>query len=225
MIDEELAFEPAHELLRLIADRQISPVELTQLYLERIERLDPQLNSFVTVTTDEARAAAKLAEDALSRGDQLGPLHGLPVAIKDTQMTKGIRTTLGSLAFKDQIPEQDATVVQRVKSAGAIILGKTNAPELGIVGTCENRLGEPGRNPWNTACTPGGSTGGGAAALVASLCPWRRGATAGGPFGYPPTSAASTASNRLREGCPVSPARKAILCRTYSLKTDRSAAP
>ena len=153
MTDKELAFEPAHKLLHLIADRQISPVELTRLYLDRIERLDSQLNSFVTVTRDEALAAAKVAEDAVSRGDKLGPLHGLPIAIKDTQMTRGIRTTLGSVAYKDHIPEHDATVVQRVKSTGAIILGKTNAPELGIVGTCENRLGEPGRNPWNTDCT------------------------------------------------------------------------
>ena len=185
MTDEELAFEPAHKLLHLIADRQISPVELTRLYLDRIERLDSQLNSFVTVTRDEALAAAKVAEDAVSRGDKLGPLHGLPIAIKDTQMTRGIRTTLGCVAYKDQIPEHDATVVQRVKSAGAIILGKTNAPELGIVGTCENRLGEPGRNPWNTACTPGGSTGGGAAALAASLCPLATGSDGGGSIRIP----------------------------------------
>jgi Asp-tRNA(Asn)/Glu-tRNA(Gln) amidotransferase A subunit family amidase len=185
MSDDELAFEPAYKLLRLIAEREISPVELTRMYLDRIERLDPQLNSFLTVTEDEAMAAAKNAEEMLSRGGALGALHGLPLAIKDTQRTKGIRTTLGSLPFKDQIPERDATVVERVRAAGAIVLGKTNAPELGIVGTCENRLGEPGRNPWNTDCTPGGSTGGGAAALAASLCPLATGSDGGGSIRIP----------------------------------------
>ena len=185
MIDEKLAFEPAHKLLRLLVERKVSPVELTQLFLDRIERLNPQLNAFVTVAADEALTAAKDAERALSSGKQQGALFGLPIAIKDTQMTRGIRTTLGSLAFKHQVPKRDATVVRRVREAGAIILGKTNAPELGIVGTCENRLGEPGRNPWNLDCTPGGSTGGGAAALAASLCPLATGSDGGGSIRIP----------------------------------------
>ncbi len=101
-MDEKLAFAPASELKSLIATKQVSPVELTELYFERIDRLDPSLNSYLTLTRDEAMETAKAAEQAVVRGDELGPLHGLPISIKDLEMTKGIRTTGGSLAFKDR---------------------------------------------------------------------------------------------------------------------------
>ena len=151
-IDEELAARfPARDL-----------GDLTELYLSRIERLDPELNSFLILTGEEAMDAARAAEQAVTRGDELGPLHGLPISIKDTQVVKGVRTTKGSLLFEDsEIPEHDSAIAERVRDAGAIILGKTNVPEFAMVGTCENRLGDPGRNPWNTDCTPGGSSGGG----------------------------------------------------------------
>ena len=116
--------------------------------------------SYLLLTYEDAIRTARRSEEAVIRGDELGPLHGLPISIKDTQMTKGVRTTLGSLVFKDRVPERDAAVVERVRDAGAIILGKTNVPEFGMVGTCENRLGGPGRNPWDTDRTPGGSSGG-----------------------------------------------------------------
>ena len=148
MVDEALVFASATALLELISTGQVSPVELTELYLSRIDRLDPQLNSFLLLNRDEALQTAKVAEDAVAHGDALGPLHGLPIPIKDTQMTKGLRTTAGSLLFKERIPDRDAAIVERVRAAGAIILGKTNIPEFAMVGTCENRLGEPGRNPW-----------------------------------------------------------------------------
>lgn len=147
MLDQELAFASAFDLLDLISTREISPVELTELYYSRIERLDPQLNAFLTLTRDEAMETARSAEKATGGGEATGPLHGLPVSIKDTQMTRGIRTTLGSLVFKDRIPDRDAAVVERVRAAGAVILGKTNVPEFGLVGACENRLGDPGCNP------------------------------------------------------------------------------
>ena len=172
MADEELAFASATELLELIATKQVSPVELTELFFRRIDRLNPQLNAFLITTRDAALATAKAAEEAVVRGDPLGALHGLPLPIKDTQMTKGIRTTSGSIVFKDRVPERDAAVVERVRHAGAVILGKTNVPEFGMVGNCENSLGgPPGCNPWNTERTPGGSSGGAAAALDAYLCP------------------------------------------------------
>ena len=171
MASDELAFASATDLLELIATKQVSPVELTQLYFSRIDRLDSQLNAYLLLTREEAMRAAKAAEEAVIRGEDLGALHGLPISIKDTQMTKGVRTTQGSLVFKDRIPERDAAVVERVREAGAIMLGKTNAPEFGLVGTCENRLGDHGRNPWNTDRTPGGSSGGAAAAMAACLCP------------------------------------------------------
>lgn len=128
MVDEQLAFVSATELLELIATKQVSPVELTELSFRRIDRLDGQLNSFLQLTYDEAMKTAKAAEGAVVRGDQLGPLHGLPISIKDTQMTKGVRTTFGALVFKDLIPERDAAVVESVRDAGAIMSGKTNVP-------------------------------------------------------------------------------------------------
>ena len=185
MVDNELAFASATHLLELIATKQVSPVELTELYFSRIDRLDSQLNSYLLLTREEAMKTAKVAEEAVMRGEELGALHGLPISIKDTQMTRGVRTTNGSLVFKDRIPERDAAVVERVREAGAIMLGKTNAPEFGLVGTCENRLGDHGRNPWDTTRTPGGSSGGAAAAMAACLCPLATGGDGGGSIRIP----------------------------------------
>ena len=185
MVDEELAFAPATELLELISTKQVSPVELTELYFNRIDRLDSKLNSYLLLTHDEAMRTAKAAEQAVVRGDKLGALHGLPISIKDTQMTKGVRTTYGSLVFKDRIPERDSAVVERVRDAGAIMLGKTNVPEFGLSGTCENRLSAHGRNPWNPDHTPGGSSGGAAAAMAACLCPLATGGDGGGSIRIP----------------------------------------
>ena len=185
MIDEELAFAPATEQLELIRTKQVSPVELTELYFRRIDRLDSKLNSYLTLTQREALAAAGAAEEAVVRGDELGPLHGLPIAIKDLQMTKGVRTTQGSLLFKDRVPENDSAVVERVRAAGAVMLGKTNTPEFGMTGTCENLLGDYGRNPWNTDRTPGGSSGGAAAATAAGLCAMATGGDGGGSIRIP----------------------------------------
>ena len=185
MASDELAYLSATDLLELIATKQVSPVELTQLYFSRIDRLDSQLNSYLLLTREEAMKTAKAAEEAVIRGEDLGALHGLPISIKDTQMTRGVRTTQGSLVFKDRIPERDAAVVERVREAGAIMLGKTNAPEFGLVGTCENRLGDHGRNPWNTGRTPGGSSGGAAAAMAACLCPLATGGDGGGSIRIP----------------------------------------
>lgn len=184
-MDKRLAYASATELMGLIATKQISPVELTELFFNRIDTLDSRLNSFILLTHDSAVEAAKNAEAAVVRGDELGPLHGLPIAIKDTQNTGGVRTTMGSLLFKDRVPERDAAVVERVKGAGAIVMGKTNVPEFGMVGTCENRLGEPGRNPWNTDRTPGGSSGGAAAAVASCLCPVATGSDGGGSIRIP----------------------------------------
>ena len=184
-IDENLAFAPASDLRALIADRQVSPVELTALYFERIDRLDSQLHAYLTLCRDEAMQAAKDAEDAVMRGDALGPLHGVPISVKDLELTKGIRTTSGSLPFKDRIPDEDSIVVERVKAAGAVILGKTNTPEFGHRGTTENLLGEPCRNPWNTERTPGGSSGGAASGLAAGLCAIATGSDGGGSIRIP----------------------------------------
>ncbi len=185
MPHSDLAFTSASELLRLISEKQVSPVELTELYLRRIEELDPQLNSYLTVDHEGALQFAKKAEAATTRGESFGPLHGLPISIKDLEPTKGIRTTSGSLIFRDRVADEDSIVVERVRQAGAVILGKTNTPEFGMSGTTENRLGEPCRNPWNTDRTSGGSSGGAGAALASGLCPLATGSDGGGSIRIP----------------------------------------
>ena len=184
-IDENLAFAPAHQLAGLIADKHITSVELTELYLSRMERLDGQLHSYLTPTPEIALEQAKNADDATARGESLGALHGLPISIKDLQMTAGVRTTGGSLAFKDRVPDANATCVRKVLDAGAVMLGKTNTPEFGLLGANENRLGEPCRNPWNTERTSGGSSGGAGASVVAGLCALGTGGDGGGSIRIP----------------------------------------
>ena len=178
-------FAPATELRDLIADKQVSSVELTELYLSRIESLDGRLNSYLTLTPEIALAQASRVDEATAKGESLGPLHGIPISIKDLEMTRGVRTTSGSLVFVDRTPDEDAVVVERVLDAGAVMLGKTNTPEFGHRGTTENLLGEPCRNPWNTERTPGGSSGGAAAALVAGLCAISTGSDGGGSIRIP----------------------------------------
>jgi aspartyl-tRNA(Asn)/glutamyl-tRNA(Gln) amidotransferase subunit A len=185
MLDETLAFKPATELRTLIASRSISPVELTDLYLDRIERLNGSLNAYLAVAAESARSSAKEAEAAVLRGDALGPLHGIPVSVKDLEFTRGIATTGGSLAFASRVPNQDSLVVERLRGAGAVILGKTNTPEFGLSGTTENRLGGPCRNPWDPARTSGGSSGGAAAALLSGLCAISTGTDGGGSIRIP----------------------------------------
>ena len=185
MGDDDLSFTPARELQRLIASKQFSPVEVTELCLSRIDRLDSELNSYLTVIGEEAIIAARSAEEAVVKGDSLGPLHGVPVSIKDLEMTKGIRTTGGSSVFRDRIPNEDSVVVERVRAAGAIILGKTNTPEFGLLGHTENRLGDHCRNPWNTERTSGGSSGGAAAGVAAGLCALATGSDGGGSIRIP----------------------------------------
>ena len=181
----ELSFMPATELTAAIRAKEVSAVEVIEYFFQRINRLDPQLNSYLALRQDEAMADARAADEAVQRGDRLGPLHGVPISIKDLEVTKGLATTMGSALFRDRVPEVDSIVVERVKAAGAIILGKTNTPEFGQSGTTENELGEPCRNPWNTVRTPGGSSGGAGAALAAGLCTLATGTDGGGSIRIP----------------------------------------
>ena len=180
----DIAFQSASELRDLIRGKQVSPVELVRLYFERIDRLNPQLNAYLTLVQDQAQEAAQAAEDAVMRGDDLGPLHGVPIGVKDLESTAGIRTTGGSLVFEDRVPTADSTVVERVRASGAIILGKTNTPELGLLGSTESRLGDC-RNPWDTSRSTGGSSGGAGAALAAGLCALATGGDGGGSIRIP----------------------------------------
>ena len=181
----ELAFAPGYELRRLLDSREVSSVELTEMFLGRIEELNPILNAFLTVCGEEAVASARLADERIGRGDGVGPLLGIPVSIKDLEVTKGIRSTMGSLAYRDYVPKIDSITSERVRRSGAVILGKTNTPEFGLLGTTENRLGDACRNPWNTDRTSGGSSGGAAAALVAGLCTLATGSDGGGSIRIP----------------------------------------
>ena len=181
----DLSYMPATELAQAIRSGQVSSVEVTQHFYERIDRLDPQLNSYLALCQEQALADARAADDAIARGWALGPLHGIPISIKDLEMSKGIPTTLGSYLFRDRTPEIDSIVVERVKAAGAIVLGKTNTPEFGQSGTTENKVSDPCRNPWNTNHSPGGSSGGAGAALAAGLCTIATGSDGGGSIRIP----------------------------------------
>lgn len=181
----ELAFTPAWKLRDMIKSKQVSPVEVTQAFLERIQAQNPKLNAYITVTADEAMAEARAAEQAVARGGATGALLGVPISVKDLIPTKGVRTTYGSAALKDNVPTADAIVVERIKAAGAVILGKTNTSEFGHSLTVENKLGEPAKNPWDVTRTTGGSTGGGAAAVAAGLGPLAIGGDGGGSIRVP----------------------------------------
>ena len=148
-------FASIAELAPRLAARELSPVELTEAMLARIERYEPELNAYITVTAESARHAARAAEAAIMAGHQLGPLHGIPVAIKDLYATQGVATTYGSPLFADWVPDFDAAAVERLKRAGAVILGKTNLHELAYGTTSANAHYGPVRNPWRQRSSPG----------------------------------------------------------------------
>src|SRR5262249_18785929 len=153
------------ELVRLFRTRRASPLEVMQAVLARIDVLNPRLNAYVTLAREPALAAARAATRALRRGATLPSLHRLPVPIKDLTPTKGLRPTWGSKIYADHVPDEDALIVQRLKAAGAIVVGKTNTPEFGAGGNTFNAVFGATRNPWNPALTCGGSSGGAAVAL------------------------------------------------------------
>src|SRR4030095_1664298 len=157
----DLCFTPATELSRLYRSRKVSPLEVMRAVLERLDRVNPLVNAVVTLDREAALREARRATAALTRRSAaLGPLHGIPVGIKDVTPTKGMRTTFGSKLFEDHIPMEDAAVVERLKAAGAIVLGKTNTPEFAFGPNTVNAVFGATRNPWNLARTAGGSSGG-----------------------------------------------------------------
>ena len=175
----------AYQLATAIREKKVSPVEVTRAILERIEQLNPNLNAFCTLMTDSAMYDARQAEAALMAGERLGPLHGVPVSIKDNIYVKDCRTTFGSKLLEDQVTRKDAPVVERLRKEGAIIIGRTNSPEFGWKGVTDNLLFGATRNPWNLDLTPGGSSGGAAAAVASSLGPIGIGTDGGGSLRIP----------------------------------------
>jgi aspartyl-tRNA(Asn)/glutamyl-tRNA(Gln) amidotransferase subunit A len=182
---DDLAFASAAELAALIARRAVSPVEVVEGVLGRIEQSQASLNAFITVCAEAARAAARAAEAAVMRGGTLGPLHGVPFAVKDLVNTEGVRTTFGSVALADNVPAADSPPVARLKHAGAILVGKTTTPEFGHKCFTEAPLFGRTANPWNLARTCGGSSGGAAAAVAAGLGPIGIGTDGGGSSRIP----------------------------------------
>ncbi|MFI5341173.1 MAG: amidase [Candidatus Methylomirabilales bacterium] len=185
MAAPDLCFTPATELVRLFRARKVSPLEVMQGVLARIGQVNPRVNAVVTVAREGALRAARAATNALRRGTRLPPLHGVPVSIKDLTPTKGIRTTWGSKIFERHVPQEDALIVERLKAAGAIVVGKTNTPEFGAGANTFNAVFGATRNPWNLALTCGGSSGGAAVALATGMGPIAQGSDLGGSLRIP----------------------------------------
>ncbi len=185
MSDADLSYLSATRLAALVRERRLSPVELADHFLDRIQRLDSRLNAFSFFDPEHVRAEARAAEIALQSGDRLGPLHGVPIAIKDGIPVKDMPATWGSRILRDYLPAADSPMAARLRGAGAIVLGKTTMPEFGHKGVTDSVLYGITRNPHNLHHSPGGSTGGGAAAVAAGLAPLAIGSDGGGSVRIP----------------------------------------
>ena len=182
--DDRLAFLSVAEQARLMERREISPVDLVEIYLRRIERWDPIFRAYITVCGDRARAKAREAEREIAAGRYRGPLHGIPYGVKDQLCTRGILTTLGSRILADHVPDHDATVIERLDAAGGILLGKQNLHEFGKGGTVHFPFGQP-RNPWHAEQSPSSSSSGSGVATAAGLCSFSLGEDTGGSIRGP----------------------------------------
>jgi aspartyl-tRNA(Asn)/glutamyl-tRNA(Gln) amidotransferase subunit A len=181
----ELCFTPAYELAERMRSRALSPVELTEACLARIEAVNPALNAFIALRPEQALAEARTMADRIARGEDPGPLAGLPLGVKELEDVEGFPSTHASVPFKDNWPERDSVQVERLKRAGAIVLGKTNAPEFGYTAFTKNLLFGVTRNPWNPERTPGGSSGGSSAAIASGMVPLATASDGGGSTRIP----------------------------------------
>ena len=182
---EVLISRPIHQLAPLLQKKEISPVELFNEAIERIHQLQPKLNSFITVTEEEGRKAATEAESEIRKGQYRGPLHGIPISIKDLFATRGVRTTAGSKVLAQWVPDYDATAVARLHQAGMVLVGKTHMHEFAYGVTSDNPHYGPALNPWDPTRVPGGSSGGSAAAVASSQCTASLGSDSGGSIRTP----------------------------------------
>ncbi len=185
MLDGEICRMTAAAIAQKIRAKELSPTEVIEAVLDRMERLEPSIHAFCTPTPDLARAEAKRIEQAIANGEDVGPLAGVPVGIKDLVCTAGIKTVSGSVAYENFVPDEDDIVVERLKAAGAIIIGKTNVPEFGYSGAGHNPVFETTCNPWNLERTSGGSSAGSAAAVAAGMGAFAIGSDGGGSVRIP----------------------------------------
>lgn len=183
--DAEIVFAPARDLVRWLSEGALSTEELMTRYLDRIEAVNPTVNAIVTLAPEAAMEGAQAADAARTRGETPGPLHGLPIACKDLTLTRGIRTTFGSPIYRDFVPDQDDLYVERLKAAGAIIIGKTNTPEFGAGSQTFNPVFGATKNPYATDRTCGGSSGGAAVAVACGMLPLADGTDMGGSLRNP----------------------------------------
>ncbi|MGQ9722863.1 MAG: amidase [Candidatus Jordarchaeum sp.] len=182
---EEIIWMSAVELAKNIKSGKLSPVEVVDAFYNRIKKINPELNAFVTLTEESARKEAEAAEKAVKSGKKLGPLHGVPIAVKDNIDVKGVRLTYGSKMWEKHVAKEDMIHVARLREAGVIILGKTNLPEYGLIPVTDNPLFGPTKNPWDRTKTPGGSSGGSAVAVATGMCPIALGNDGGGSIRVP----------------------------------------
>ena len=185
MSNKEICWMSALELTEAISGGELSPVDVLDAVMEQVNRYNLGINAIVTLTGERARESAQNAEKMVKKGEKLGPLHGVPVTIKDLILTKGVRTTFGSRMYENFIPEEDAVSVERLKKAGAVIIGKTNAPEFGLIPVTDNLIFGQSRNPWDKTKNSGGSSGGAAAAVAAGMGPLASGSDGGGSIRIP----------------------------------------
>src|SRR3954469_19538110 len=187
-MSEDVVFLPAQELARRIRERELSAVEVMHAHLDQIERVNPLVNAIITYLPERALEGARAADAVLASGQTVGALHGLPIAHKDTTLTKGIRTTFGSPIYRDFVPDENSLIVDRLQTAGAIPIGKTNVPEFGTGSQTFNTVFGATLNPYDLTKTPGGSSGGAAVALATGMQPIADGGDLGGslrnPGGY-----------------------------------------
>lgn len=185
MKKDDICFMSACDMIEKIKNQELPSQEITEVLIERIEKLNPIINAYCTPTFDMAREMAKKADDRVRKNEKIPPLNGIPTSIKDLMPVKGVRTTYGSKIFENNIPDEDAITVKRLKNAGCVILGKTNTPEFGFKGVTDNQIFGVTPNPWNLERTSGGSSGGAAASVASGMGPLAQGSDGGGSIRHP----------------------------------------
>jgi Asp-tRNA(Asn)/Glu-tRNA(Gln) amidotransferase A subunit family amidase len=222
--DTELWATPATELAQMIRAKAVSPTELLDAVLDRIDHVEPIVNAFITITDDLARAEAAQATKRAQRGELISAMDGIPYSIKDLENTAGIRTTMGSMFFADNVPDTDSVVAGRLRASGGVLLGKTNTPHFGYKDMCDNLVAETTLNPWDTTRTAGGSSGGAAAAVAAGLGPLAQGSDGAGSIRIPAALCGVVGFKPSFGRIPVHPSREYWSHRTHNGPLTRTVA-